>query len=75
MIDDTDERVTRQHARVILVVGIYDGEIKAKSAVEQLLERDFAADRISLLHKASGPGDDMLGLIYSSSEERVKNLE
>lgn len=72
MINDISKPVSTQHARLILVVGIFDGEIKATSAVEQLLERDFAADRISLLHKASGPGDDMLGLIYSSSEERVK---
>jgi hypothetical protein len=72
MIDDISKPVSTQHARLILVVGIFDGEIKATSAVEQLIERDFAADRISLLHKASGPGDDMLGLIYSSSEERVK---
>jgi hypothetical protein len=75
MIDDISKPVSTQHARLILVVGIFDGEIKATSAVEQLLEQDFAADRISLLHKASGPGDDMLGLIYSSSEERVKNME
>jgi hypothetical protein len=72
MIDDITEYVHSQHARLILVVGIFDGEIKATRAVEKLLEQDFAADRISLLHKASGPGDDMLGLIYSSSEERVK---
>jgi hypothetical protein len=72
MIGDTTEQVNKQHARLILVVGIFDGEIKATRAVEKLLEQDFAADRISLLHKASGPGDDMLGLIYSSSEERVK---
>jgi hypothetical protein len=72
MIDDISKPFSTQHARLILVVGIFDGEIKATSAVEQLLEQDFAADRISLLHKASGPGDDMLGLIYSSSEGRVK---
>lgn len=72
MIDDTSEWISKQHARLILVVGIFDGEIKATRVVERLLDQDFAADRISLLHKTSGPGDDMLGLIYSSSEERVK---
>ncbi|MBL1320931.1 MAG: hypothetical protein COA63_007715 [Methylophaga sp.] len=59
-------------ARLVLVVGIFDGENRATSAVEKLIEEDFPADRISLLHKASGPGDDMLGLSYSSTEERVK---
>lgn len=58
--------------RIVLVVGIFDGENSATSAVEKLIEQDFPADRISLLHKASGPGDDMLGLTYSSKEERVK---
>jgi hypothetical protein len=58
--------------RLVLVLGIFDGENRATSAVEKLIERDFPADRISLLHKASGPGDDMLGLTYSSTEERVK---
>lgn len=72
MVDDTTEHVRTRHARLILVVGIFDGEIKATRIVEKLLEQDFAADRISLLHKASGPGDDMLGLIYSNSQERVK---
>ena len=72
MIDDSTDHVRSQHARLILVVGIFEGEIKATNTVEKLLEQDFAADRISLLHKASGPGDDMLGLIYSNSKERVK---
>lgn len=72
MIDESTEHFSKQHVRLILVVGIFDGEIKATRLVEKLLEQDFAADRISLLHKASGPGDDMLGLIYSNSQERVK---
>jgi hypothetical protein len=59
-------------ARLVLIVGIFDGENSATRAVEKLIEKDFPADRISLLHKASGPGDDMLGLTYLSTEERVK---
>ena len=62
----------KSHPRLILVVGIFDGEKKATSVVENLLDKDFPADRISLLHSSAGPGDDMLGLSYSNSEERVK---
>lgn len=58
--------------KYVLVIGIFEGETKATAVVEDLLEKDFAADMISLLHKASGPGDDMLGLAYSNNQERVK---
>lgn len=66
-----DNKITVDN-KPVLVIGIFEGENKATAIVEKLLEHDFAADRISLLHKASGPGDDMLGLAYSNSEERVK---
>tara|TARA_R110001606_G_scaffold399222_1_gene582327 strand:+ start:59625 stop:60212 length:588 start_codon:yes stop_codon:yes gene_type:complete len=72
MENSVDEHSDKTYARLVLIVGIFDNEGKATRVVEKLLEQDFAADRISLLHKASGPGDDMLGLIYSNSEERVK---
>lgn len=55
-----------------MVIGSFSDKNKATAVVERLLEQDFAADRISLLHKTSGPGDDMLGLIYSNSKERIK---
>ncbi len=58
--------------RLILVLGLFDNQFKASQAVEKLIEEDFPTDRISLLHKASGAGDDMLGLSYSDSKERVK---
>ena len=61
-----------QQTRLVLVIGIYDSETKAARAVEKLIEQDFPADWISLLHKSGGPGDDMLGLAYSNSEQRVK---
>jgi hypothetical protein len=60
------------HPRLVLVVGSFSSVNKATAVVERLLEQDFAADRISLLHKKSGPGDDMLGLIYSNKVERIK---
>ena len=62
----------REQARMVLVLGTYENEGQATRAVEKLIEQDFPADRISLLHKSGGPGDDMLGLTYSSTGERVK---
>lgn len=72
MSNETIEQTDKHYARLRIVVGVFHGEAKATLTVESLLEHDFSADRISLLHKASGPGDDMLGLAYSNSEERVK---
>ena len=58
--------------RLILVVGIFDTKTEATKMVEKLLEQDFAADRVSLLNKGSGLGDDMLGLSYKNSIDRLR---
>lgn len=59
-------------ARRVLATGVYDEERKAIRVVEKLIEEDFPMDRISLLHKSGGAGDDMLGLAYSGTPERMK---
>jgi len=59
-------------ARLILVVGIFDTKYEATQMVEKLIEQDFSADRISLLNKESGSGDDMLGLAYKKSLDRLR---
>ncbi len=58
--------------RLDLVVGVFDHEDKATRVVEQLVQQDFPADRLSLLHKNGGLGDDMLGLAYTKNEERIR---
>lgn len=55
-----------------LVIGVYDHEDKATKVVETLIQQDFPPDRLSLLHKNGGLGDDMLGIAYSSENERIK---
>ena len=72
MNDKLEIQKEHQKVRMVLVVGTYDSESKAARAVEKLIEQDFPADQISLLHKSGGMGDDMLGLAYSDSGERVK---
>lgn len=59
-------------ARLVLAVGVYDSEAKATRVIEKLIEEDFPADRLSLLRKSGGAGDDMLGLAYTGGGERVK---
>ncbi len=59
-------------AHLVLAIGVYSREEKAIRVIEKLIEEDFPADRLSLLHKAGGVGDDMLGLAYTNTAERVK---
>lgn len=60
-----------QH-RQVLAVAVFKDEEKATRLVEDLVDEDFPMDRISLLKKASGLGDDMLGVSYSNTEQRMK---
>lgn len=63
---------TNKNARLILAVGVYDSEAKASRVIEKLIDDDFPMDRISLLRKSGGLGDDMLGLAFTDTKERVK---
>jgi len=63
---------TGKEARLLLAVGVFDSEDKAVRVIEKLIEEDFPADRLSLLRKTGGMGDDMLGLAYTNTAERVK---
>jgi hypothetical protein len=65
--------IAETHAeRLDLVIGVYDHEDKATQVVEKLVQQDFPADRLSLLHKNGGLGDDMLGIACSSGDQRIK---
>lgn len=72
MENSTDEKNTWQSAHLVLAVGIYDSEAKATRVIEKLIDEDFPADRLSLLRKSGGTGDDILGLAYTDSHERIK---
>ena len=62
----------QRNARLVLTVGVFDNEDKAIRAIEKLVGEDFPPDRLSLLRKTGGMGDDMLGLAYTNTTERVK---
>jgi hypothetical protein len=44
----------------------------AYRVVEQMIGQHFPMDRISVLQKAEGSGDDFLGIAYTDEKERVK---
>ncbi|WJW76342.1 hypothetical protein QVG61_04405 [Thiohalobacter sp. IOR34] len=58
--------------RSALAVAVYDDQARARQVVEALIEADFPMDRISLLGRAGGSGDDMLGVSFSQGTERIK---
>ncbi len=72
MINEQQMDNRYKNARMVLAIGIYSIEEKALKTIEKLIKEEFPADRLSLLRKAGGTGDDMLGLAYTNTKERVK---
>lgn len=64
--------MVEHHERLMLVVGVYANQARAQQLVEKLIDEDYPMDRISLLSRAGGAGDDMLGVTYHDTAERMK---
>ena len=64
--------MVEHHDRLVLVVGVYANEARAQQLVEKLIHEDYPMDRISLLSRAGGSGDDMLGVTYHDTGDRMK---
>lgn len=54
------------------VAAVFDNEDRALRVVEEMIEQDFSMDQVSVLHRAGGQGDDILGIAYSDEKERFK---
>jgi hypothetical protein len=54
------------------VTAVFDNPDHARVLVEQMIEHDFPMDQVSILHRASGLGDDVLGIAYTNEKERFK---
>jgi len=57
---------------LVLAVAMYTNDDKAYQVVERLIANDFPMDKISVLRRASGEGDDLLGVSFHDSRERIK---
>ena len=55
-----------------LLVALFDRHQEAEGSVRLLVERDFPMDMLSVLGKGESGGDDLLGLYYSSTGDRMK---
>ena len=62
--------MTRQPKKYIGAV--FDNPENAHAVVEDMIRHDFPMDQLSILHKAGGQGDDLLGIAYTSEKSRFK---
>ena len=54
------------------VGAVFDNPDNAHAVVEEMIKHDFPMDQVSILHKAGGQGDDVLGIAYTDEKERFK---
>jgi len=65
--------VTGENAQRMLTVGIFDNPAQAQQVVERLIDEGFPMDQLSLLGRAGqGSGDDVLGVSYHGTGEKMK---
>lgn len=55
-----------------ILAAVFENPQHAHAVAERLIEHDFPMDKISLLQRARGQGDDFLGVSYESERERFK---
>lgn len=51
---------------------VFENTDKAYTVVEELSKHDFPMDQVSVLSKAGGMGDDVLGIAYTNEKSRFK---
>ena len=49
----------------VILVAVYDDEVHAQHAIEQLRDKGVALDMLSVLGRVHASGDDVLGIYYS----------
>jgi hypothetical protein len=55
-----------------LIGAVFGNPDDAFAVVEEMNEHDFPMDQVSILHRAGGQGDDILGIAYINEKERFK---
>lgn len=56
----------------VILVAVYDDEVQAQHAIEQLRDKGVALDMLSVLGRVHASGDDVLGIYYSGMGSRVE---
>jgi len=54
------------------VAAVFTGSKPAAAIIQTMIEEDFPMDQLSMLHRAGGQGDDILGISYHNEKERLK---
>ena len=66
--DESKPIETKEH----LLIAVFDEEKKARHIVEQLMDRGFSMDMISILGRVHAAGDDVLGIYYKYGGDRIE---
>jgi hypothetical protein len=51
---------------------VFESSDNANAMVEEMIKHNFPMDQVSVLNKAGGHGDDVLGIVYTNEKERFK---
>ena len=54
------------------VGAVFDKPDNTYILAEELIKYNFPMDQVSILHKAGGQGDDILGIAYTDAKQRFK---
>lgn len=68
MPQDTPTNATRE----VILVAVYDDENHAQRAIERLRDKGVALDMVSILGRVHPSGDDVLGIYYTGTSDRVQ---
>ncbi len=63
---------TAGETKETILIGVYDDETRARRAVEQLMNKGFAMDMLSVLGRVHAAGDDVLGIYHTGMGERIE---
>lgn len=59
-------------AKRIILIAVYNNDATAQHVVEQLIDRGFPMDRLSVLGRINASGDDVLGIYHPGAGQRMK---
>lgn len=68
MTQDASTNATRE----VILVAVYDDENHAQRALERLRDKGVALDMVSVLGRVHPSGDDVLGIYYTGTGDRVQ---
>src|SRR5512135_505672 len=66
------QQISNEVTGQVILVAVYGDEAKAQHAIEQLRDKGVALDMLSVLGRVHASGDDVLGIYYTGTGDRVQ---